>query len=319
MELTWAIRLRIALVSAVGAALIGVYYWPKVAPVDPFGVVSVVSGTINYRDVIVLLGMAFGIGLVSYFLSWPYGSRIGILAVPAGLAVWAVRGGDMGTLMQLNTSVERREQLFAMMSWEPLLWLAIIGAGFLGVFVGWGLIRPAKAVRLRSPQAAEAEKPKNPAEQAAGKFKPGDYISVIAAIVGSAVVAQFFIGIFARDFAILDPTYGVAVSQPATAQVVFAVLVAFGIVGFLVKKVLNLNYLWPVTASGLITVIATRTYGKEEVLAYFAGRWPAVFFSSPVLAVLPIQVVVFGTIGSVAGYWLAVSYDYRRHNEVKEG
>lgn len=297
--------------SAVGAAVIGVYFWPKVAPADPFGVVSVVSGTISYLDVIALLGMAFGIGLVSYFLSWPYGSRIGILAVPAGLAVWAVRGGDMGTLMQLNTSVERREQLFAMMSLEPLLWLAIIGAGFLGAFAGWELIRPAKG--------AETEKPVNPAEQKAGKFKLGDYISVIAAIVGSAVVGQFFIGIFARDFAILDATYGVAVSQPATAQIVFAALVAFGIVGFLVKKVLNLNYLCPMAATCLITVIATRTYGKEDVLAYFASRWPAVFFSSPVLAVLPIQVVVFGTIGSIAGYWLAVSYDYRRHNEVKEG
>jgi hypothetical protein len=263
--------------------------------------------------------MAFGIGLVSYFLSWPYGSRIGILAVPAGLAVWAVRGGNMGTLMQLNTSVERREQLLAVMRWEPLLWLAIVGAGFLGVFLGWELIRPAKSVRLCSPQAAEAKKSEKPAKQKAGKFKAGDYISVIAAIVGSAVVAQFFIGIFARDFALLDPTYGVAVAQPATAQIVFAVLVAFGIVGFLVKKVLDLDYIWPIIGTCFITAIATSAYGKEEVLAYFFDRWPAVFFSSPVLTVLPIQVVVFGTIGSVCGYWLAVRYDYQRHHEAEEG
>jgi hypothetical protein len=228
----------------------------------------------------------------------------------------------MGTLMQLNTSVERREQLFAIMRWEPLLWLAIVGAGFLGVFLGWGLIRPAKT--------AVAGKPENPAKQKtgpprptsgrveAGKFKLGDYVSVIAAIVGSAVVAQFFIGIFARDFALLDSTYGVAVAQPATAQVVFAVLVAFGIAGFLVKKVLGLDYIWPIIGSCLITAIATSAYGKEGVLAYFADRWPAVFFSSPVLTVLPIQVVVFGTIGSVAGYWLAMRYTYWRHHEVKE-
>lgn len=318
MELTWPIKLRIAIVAAVGIAVLGVYYWPKVSPADPFGVVSLVSGTISKNDAMILLALAFGIGLVSYFLSWPYGSRIGILAVPAGLAVWAVRGGNMGTLMQLNTSVERREQLLAVMRWEPLLWLAIVGAGFLGVFLGWGLIRPAKA--------AVGEQPKNPAKQtrqtdggqATGKFKLGDYVSVIAAIVGSAVVAQFFIGIFARDFALLDSTYGVAVAQPTTAQVVFAVLVAFGIAGFLVKKVLGLDYIWPIIGSCLITAIATSTYGKEGVLAYFADRWPAVFFSSPVLTVLPIQVVVFGTIGSVAGYWLAVRYDYLRHHEVKE-
>ena len=299
MELTWPIKLRIAIVAAVGIAVLGVYYWPKVAPADPFGVVSLVSGTISKNEAMVLLALAFGIGLVSYFLSWPYGSRIGILAVPAGLMIWAVRGGDMGTLMQLNTSVERREQLFAIMRWEPLLWLAIVGAGFLGVFLGWAIIRPAKAT--------EAKKQKG--------FKPGDYISVIAAIVGSAVVAQFFIGIFARDYAFVDSTYGAAVAQPATAQVVFAVLVAFGIAGFLVKLVLGLDYIWPTIGTCFVTLIATSAYGKEGVLAYFADRWPAVFFSSPVLTVLPIQVVVFGTIGSVAGYWLAMRYTYWRHNE----
>jgi hypothetical protein len=314
MELTWPIKLRIALVSALGAAVIGVYYWPNVAPSDPFGVVSLVSGTISYRDAFILLGMAFGIGLVSYFLSWPYGSRIGILAVPAGLAVWAVRGGNMGTLMQLNTTVERREQLFAIMRWEPLFWLAIVGAGFLGVYVGWHLIRP--AVPAEDGKSAK-QNPHTNAGRAAGKFKLADYLSLIVAIVGSAIVAQFFIGIFARDFALGDPTFGVAVGQPTTAQIVLAVLVSFGIVGFLVKWVLNLDYIWPIISSCLITFIATTTYGRERVLEYFADRWPAMFFSSPVLTVLPIQAVVFGTIGAVAGYWLAVRYDHLRHHELK--
>ncbi len=315
MELTWPIKLRIALVSAVGVAVISLYYWPKVAPADPFGVVSLVSGTISAGDAMVLLAMAFGIGLVSYFLSWPYGSSIGILAVPAGLAVWAVRGGNMGTLMQLNTTVERREQLFAIMRWEPLLWLAIIGAGFLGVYVGLHFIRPAM------PAEAGKNAKQNPhtnAGQAAGKFKLADCLSLIVAIVGSAVVAQFFIGIFARDFALGDPTFGVAVGQPTTAQIVLAVLVSFGIVGFLVKWVLNLDYIWPIISSCLITFIATTTYGRERVLEYFAARWPAMFFSSPVLTVLPIQAVVFGTIGAIAGYWLAVRYDHLRHHELKE-
>ncbi len=310
MELTWPIRLRIALVAALGAAVIGVYYWPRVAPADPFDVVSVVSGAISVGNVTTLLAMAFGVGLVSYFLSWPYGSSIGILAVPAGLAVWAVRGGTMGNLMQMNASVEGREQLFAMMKWEPLLWLSIVGAGFLGVFLGWILIR--------SEKSAEAGKLEKPIEQKTGKSRVSNYVAVIVAIVGSAVVGQFFIGMFARDVSLIDPTYGVAVGQPATAQIVFAVLVSFGIMGFLVKKVLGLNYIWVIIGSCFITAIAVRAYGKEGILVYFFDRWPAVFFSSPLLTVLPIQIVVFGTIGSVAGYWLAASYDYRQHHEPKE-
>jgi hypothetical protein len=153
----------------------------------------------------------------------------------------------------------------------------------------------------------------------AKKLNASDYMNVIAAIVGSAVVGQFFIGIFARDFALVEPTYGVATAQPATSQIVFAVLLTYGIVGYLVMKVLNLSYIWPAISTVLITPIAVRVYGKEEVLLYFAGRWPALFFSSPVLTVLPIQVVVFGTIGSIAGYWLAASHEYQRQTEIETG
>jgi hypothetical protein len=299
MELTWPIRLRIAAAAAVGIGLIGIYSWPLVAPADPFGVVSIVNGEISFNDAMLVIGLAFVAGLVSYFLAWPYGREIGILAAPAGLAVWAVRSGDMGTLMQLNTSIVRREEFYSTMCWEPMLWLGIVAAGFLGVFLGSQIIHPR--------QAGEADKPDNRSY--------GVLINVVVAVIGSAVVIQFFIGIFARDFSIWNTTAGAAVAQPATAQIVFAVLVSFGLVGFVVKKVLNVDYLWPIIASCMVNLIAISTYGKHDTIAYFAGRWPAVFFSNSVLAVLPIQIVAFGTLGSIAGYWLAFRYEYWRQNE----
>ena len=149
MELTWSIRLRIAASAAVGIAVIGIYAWPMVAPADPFGVVSVTNGTIGSYNVLMLLGLAFGVGLVAYFLSWPYGSRIGILAVPAGLAVWAVRSGNIGTLMQLNTSVVRRQQIYSSFCWEPLLWLALVAAGYIGVFLASQIVHPAATAEDR--------------------------------------------------------------------------------------------------------------------------------------------------------------------------
>jgi hypothetical protein len=318
MELTWPIKLRIAAAAAVGIALIGIYCWPRVAPAEPFGVVSVVNGRISVGDAMVILGLAFVAGLVSYFLAWPYGSRIGILAVPAGLAVWAVRCGDMGTLMQLNTSIVRREQLFSTFCWEPMLWLGVVAAGFLGVFLGSQIIRPR--------QADEADKSATKPRQTKGgqaadkpdKRNAGALVNAVVAVIGSAVVTQFFIGIFARDFSIWNATTGSAIAQPATGQIVFAVLVSFGLAGFLVKKVLNVDYLWPIIASCMVNLIAISTYGKNDTIAYFAGRWPAVFFSNSVLAVLPIQVVAFGTLGAIAGYWLAVRYDYWRQHEAED-
>lgn len=301
MELTWPVKLRIALVAAVGVVVIGVYAWPFASPVEPFGVISIVNGIISYRDAFILLAIAFGVGLVSYFLAWPYGYEIGVLAVPAGLAVWAMRSGDMGTLMQLNPSIAGREQIFSAMRWEPIFWLAIVAAGFLGVLL-------ASRIHHHGQDDVTSQKSKRTA---------GDYINWAVAVVGSVIVTQFFIGIFARDFSFSNAAIGSAVAQPAAAQIAFAVFVSFILAGFLGKKFLDVGYVWSVIASCWVTLFAVSVYGRHDIIEYFAGHWPAVFFPNSVLAVLPIQVVAFGSLGSVAGYWLAIRYDYWHRCELE--
>ncbi len=346
MELTWSIKLRIAAAAAVGIAVIGIYAWPMVAPADQFGVVSVINGTISAYDVLVLLGLAFGVGLIAYFISWPYGSRIGILAVPAGLAVWAVRCGNMGTLLQLNASIVSRQQIYSTFCWEPLLWLAIVAAGYLGVFLASQIIYPVESDTINHPRPKQTDGLRPPdifihlfgvflgpvirekfiahknrvaireaTKPAKGSF--GILLNIVIAVVGSAVLAQFFIGLLARDFTIWDSTNGAAVAQPAMGQIVFAVLISFGIVGFLVQKVLGVDYVWPVIGSCLVNFVAVSSYGKYDVLEYFIQRWPAVFFSNSVLAVLPVQIVAFGSLGAIAGYWIAVRYEYWHRHEAK--
>jgi len=49
---------------------------------------------------------------------------------------------------------------------------------------------------------------------------------------------------------------------------------------------------------------------------YMAHQWPAVFFSNAAASVLPSQMVAFGTLGSVAGYWMAARYDHWRKYEM---
>jgi hypothetical protein len=250
VELTWSIKLRIAASAAVGIIVLGVYAWPMVAPADPFGVVSLISGTISSYDILKLLGLSFGVGLAAYFLSWPYGNRIAVLAVPAGLAIWAVRSGNLGTLMQLNTSVAHRQQIYSSFCWEPLIWLALVAAGYIGAFLASQVVHPAKT--------AEEVKPK--------KRNAGVLLNVVIAVVGSAIVAQFFIGMLARDFTVSDSTAGTAVAQPAIGQIAFAVLVSFGLVGFLVQRVLGVDYIWPL---GHVQICAIKAYGKYDILDYF--------------------------------------------------
>jgi hypothetical protein len=55
-------------------------------------------------------------------------------------------------------------------------------------------------------------------------------------------------------------------------------------------------------------------YVKGDALEHMTRSWPVLFFSKAVLSVLPIQMVAFGTLGAIWGYWMAVQYaHWRKH------
>ena len=299
MELSWLMRLRIAASVATGAILIDILAWPLAAPPEPFGAVSLIAGTISFGGTITLAALAFLAGLIAYFLSWPYGREIGILAAPSGLAIWAVRCGSMTSLVRINPTVAQRQALFATLKWEPVFWLAIVAAGFAGVLVGQKILRP---------------KPEPGKTQEKSNSNSNIYLNAAIALIGSVLIAQFCISILAQDVRIFDNKLGSVLAQPAVGQIVFAVLVSFGIAAFVVKKFLNVSYICPTVASALVTAFAVSAYVKQDVLQHLIQHWPAVFFSNAVTSILPVQMVAFGSLGSIAGYWLAVRYNYwRKH------
>lgn len=288
-DLSWATKLKLTATLLLGIILIGILA-PLWTAAGPFGVISVPA----FGGAITLAGLAVLAGFIGYFLSWPNGREIGILAVPAGLAVWAVRCGSMAELMRLAPTLVQRQELFAALKWEPIFWLAIVAVGFGGVLIGQ------RIVTRRS--AHERQETRNERR----------LTNAIIAVVGSVFIAQVCIGIFARDVRIADTRLGSVVAQPATGQIVFAVLVSFGIAAFLVKKFLNASYIWPTVASALVTGFAVITYVKEDTLQHLVEHYPPVFFSNVVTSILPVQMVAFGTLGSIAGYWLAVHVNLRQ-------
>jgi hypothetical protein len=282
-ELSWSAKLKVTAALLAGIILIGFFAWPLAAPVEPFGVISVPV----FGKAVTLMGLAVLTGFIGYFLSWPYGQEIGILAVPAGLAVWAVRCGNMTELIRLNPTLAHRQELFALLKWEPIFWLAIVAAGFGGVLIGRHLVSRSSSFVPR----------------------PSFLVPRIFAVVISVFIAQFCIGIFAQDVRI-----GPVVAQPSVGQIVFAVLVSFGIAAFLVKKFLDASYVWPIAASALVTGFAVITRIRQDTLQQLVERYPPALFSSSIISILPVQMVAFGVLGSIAGYWLAVRYDYwRKH------
>ena len=299
MELSGLMKLRIAAAIVTGVVLIGILAWPLAAPSEPLSAVR--SSDISLGGGITLVVLAFLAGLISYFVCWPYGREIGILAGPSGLAIWAVRSGSMAALLQLNPAAEQRQALLATFKLDCIFWLVIVAAGFAGVLLGQKI--------LSSPRPAEKQKKSN--------SKPVQYLNAIIALVGSALIAHFGIKIFAQDVELFDNNLGSLMAQPSVGQIVFAVFVSFGLAAFVVKKFLDVSYIWPAIACVLVTAFAASTYANQEVLQYLVQRWPPPFFSNTVVSVLPLQMVAFGTLGSIAGYWMGVRYGYWRKHEIK--
>lgn len=301
MELSWPMKFRIAASVATGVLLIGLLAWPLAAPPEPFGTVSLTAGSIKAFEAAALAALAFLSGFIAYFLSWPYGREIGILAVPSGLAVWSLRTGSIVNLIR-QTAADNQLALFSALKWEPLFWLGIVAAGFAGV-------KLAQKIRHK-PEADKNDQKTNP--------RPNIFLNVIIALAASVLIAQLFISVFAQSVRLSDEKLGSVVAQPAVGQIIFAVFISFGLAAFAVKKLLNVSYIWPTIASALVTAFVAITYGKQDILLHLNTRWPPVFFSHAVISILPLQMVALGTLGSIAGYWMGFRYSFIGENTHKQ-
>jgi hypothetical protein len=288
-ELSWSVKLKIAVALLLGIILIG-FLAPLGTPAEPHRVISIPT----LGKAIILLCLAVLTGFIGYFLSRPYGREIGILAVPSGLALWAVKSGSMSDLARLNVAITQRQAMFAALKWEPFFWLAVVAAGFCGVLLGRLFVSREPSDTTRSSTLRSA------------------IVPCVIAIAGSVLIAQFGIGIFTQDIRVIDRNLGSVIVQPATGQIVFSVLVSFAIAGFVVKKFLDAGYIWPIVSSAFVTGFAVITTLSPQTLRLLVEHHPPAFSSSAVLSVLPVQMVSFGALGAIAGHWLAVRTDFRR-------
>jgi len=306
MELTWLMRLRIAGAMAAGVLLLGLCAWRLIEPSVPDGAITITAGDISVIDGAICLALAFCAGAIGYFAAWPYGVEVGVLAAPAGLGLWGLWTGDMAGLLRLNTAltidktIVQRQALLGVMRWEGFFWLAIVGAGFAGVKAAEGL--------------AKAKKPVG--DDKIGNVNTRNVLNVATALIATVVIAQFALGVFAQDVRMFDSELGTVVGQPGRGQVAFAALVSFAIAAFVAKWILNVSYVWPAIATCGIGYYSMWISGKGDVLKHMLETWPDAYFARSVCGILPLQMVAFGAIGSVVGYWLAIKYVFwRKHGE----
>ncbi len=304
MELTWVMRFRVAAAMAAGIVLLGIVAKPLVESADPLGAITIFGGDISLVDICSCAVLAFAAGFVGFFASHPFGHYLGPLAAPAGLCYWVVRSGNMFSLLIVNNTLTGRAKLYSVLRFEGLLWLGLVAMGCLGV-------RVAAVVSKQKPILVPGQ---NSAKQ--GKRS---ILTIITALAASVVIAQFAIGLLAQDVRLYDRELGSVVGQPGVGQIAFAVFVSFGLAGFVVKKFLDMPYTVPVIASVILAYVAIEFYAaKADVLGHMIANFPPAFYPRAICAILPLQMVSFGMIGSVAGYWIAVKTEYhQRHGQAE--
>lgn len=289
----WLMRIRILGSMAVGAVLIGFLLWPKIAPIDPLGAVSLYGKTFSATDIFLCLLASFLAGAGGCLVAYPYGKTIGLLAVPTGLAVWTFQSGTVHSLLLTHSALEQRLAVYRFFRWEPLFWLALLACGAAGVWLASRFLGPDKTPVVSS-----------------GTPKPARtrVVFILVAILASVVTVQLTVGLFAQDVRYPDTRIGSVTGQPGNRQIALALLASFAIAGAAIKHFLDCNHYWAVLAAPILYFIALSVSCGNEILEYMTQNWAVAYFPNAICAILPIQFVSFSAIGALAGEWLVVKY-----------
>jgi hypothetical protein len=283
-------------VLALGVVVLGIFCWPYVHPADPLGAFTLAN--FGFKTALILAAISFFIGFIAYFLSWPWGWQIGVVAVPAGMATWALRGGTLAAITQKNFDAAYRLHVYQNLTYEPVVWFALAICGYFGVLAAANFVK-SSAVAL---DTLDSPNTKSIPIQIGG-------------LIASAVIAVISLSILVRDVSYPDLQYHSVIGQPANLQITLSCLLAFGLAAFTVKLLLGVGYIWPAISTVAIGIYAVKIGANPQVLDYMSTHWPPVFYTNALHSILPIQIIPFGIIGSVWGYWGAVRLIYWQKHE----
>jgi hypothetical protein len=288
-EVQWRIRLRLTIAFSVGAVIIGMLPWGFAKPDDPLMPFSILTSGINFQNILLLILLLAVSVVITYFLCRPYSFEFACVTIPAGIGVWTFRSGEMANILQGFSKVSDRVQIYSAMRWGVLLWLGFI---LLGIII---------ALLLKKITTGKVNL------QEFGISKTS-ITSIILAVVFSVIISNFLIGIFARDVSLFDSKTGSVVAQPPNIQIAFALILSFGITAYLTKFYLDVNYIWIIFSAAALLFITYTKYANSDEIVYITNTFPAVFFPGSVKSILPIQMMIFSTMGAGGGYWMAVRY-----------
>lgn len=303
MDLTWPIRIRIALAAAIGVGLIGLFGWPMLAQNGSTAGLAI-AAKLSFSDRICISLLAIACGFLGALVSMPYAKQIGVLAAPAGLMWFSLKTIPLSRVIQQNPAADARVETYNTIAFESFIWLALILLGCLGAIA---------AAELK-PKKQTSEKDSDTSKGFL-KITTPTLINGLLATAVSAVIGAFFVMVFAQDVSIPDTKFGSVMCAPSRGQIIFACFAAFGIAAFVTKFLLNANYIWTIISTAIVSTAAILIFANGDNLQYMQANWPANFANNSLLLILPVQIVSAGAIGAVNGYWTAKRYQFWRENE----
>jgi len=285
----WLMRFRILASLAAGALLVGGVGYLFLRPQDPLGTISLFTGEITVTDAVLVIILGFAAGILATLLCWPIGHVLGPFAAPAGVGVLALCSGGIKPLLLVNSAFEQRNALYGFFRWESVFWLAVCAAGYAGTFLTTKLTHKKAIIMDTAPREQKNQ-----------------WTNILIAVVATAAIVYFTLGIFAQDIRQIDEKLGSVTGTPGNGQIAFGVFVSVGLAAFIVKRFIQIHFI-PVIlgAIALYLVILTRFIGSES-LSYMVKTWPVDFFPKSIYAIIPTQFISFAILGAMTGYWIAI-------------
>ncbi len=289
----WLMRLRILGAMAVGAFIVGFLLWPKIAPTDPLGALTLFGGDFSASDILLCLLASFLAGVGGCLLAYPFGKTAGLLSVPTGLAVWTFQSGNVHSLLLTHSAVEQRLAVYRFFRIETLFWLALLACGAAGIWLT-GRFLPSR----KTPGIPELS----------SKNKHLRAVFIPVAVLASMVTVQLTIGLFVQDVRYPDTRIGSVIGQPGNRQIALGVLASFALAAALIRHFLDCEHYWAVLSAPILYFVVLSVSCSPQILEYMTKTWAKSYFPNTISAILPIQFITFSAIGALAGEWLVLKY-----------
>jgi len=304
------IKIRVAVVLAVGILIFSTVGWSFARPWDPVGDLTVLSHHQPLRMVFMVLLLSLISTAIAVAVSGRWVREIAPLAVIAGLGTFSVLTGGIFALLLKHNQLPGRSRMFYHFAGESVFWFVLVIAGFILAHLSFVFFRRDSAVK-NSPTPLPDTQTDFIKRFITNFINSRETGTAILALIGTCIIAAILLTLLAQSqsvkITLLDQRVVLAASVPDLGQNIFAVFTAFLLATMLFQHLLNAP-LWPfIPAPLIVAVFAYSGAARHAIQGPLAQVAPAFILPSMRIAtILPVQYIGLGTLAVIAGYWFSI-------------